>query len=73
MRRPSTSYRCCLQKLPGARYFVRVADGEPLAVLDFGAATWKIAHQDKIVGTAALPPTVTKACLGFGTSRPSLW
>ena len=38
--------------LPGAqmRYFVRAADGETLAVLGFGAAAWKIAPRDKLVG-----------------------
>ncbi len=38
--------------LPGAqmRYFVRAAGGEPLAVLGFGAAAWKIAPRDKLVG-----------------------
>ena len=36
--------------LPGAqmRYFVRAAAGEPLAVLGFGAAAWKIAPRDKL-------------------------
>ncbi len=34
--------------MPGAqiRYFVRSAEGEPLAVLGFGAAAWKIAPRD---------------------------
>ena len=38
--------------LPGAqmRYLVRAAGGEPLAVLGFGAAAWKIAPRDELVG-----------------------
>ena len=38
--------------MPGAqiRYFVRSAEGEPLAVLGFGAAAWKIAPRDKLIG-----------------------
>ena len=38
--------------LPGAqmRYLARAAGGEPLAVLGFGAAAWKIAPRDKLVG-----------------------
>ena len=38
--------------MPGAqlRYFVRSAEGEPLAVLGFGAAAWKTAPRDKFIG-----------------------
>ncbi len=38
--------------MPGAqiRYFVRSAEGESLAVLGFGAAAWKIAPRDKLIG-----------------------
>ena len=44
--------------LPGAqmRYFARAVDGEPLAVLGFGAAAWKIAPRDKLVGSRDPPP-----------------
>ena len=42
-------YHCYLT-LPGAQHFVRAAGSEPLAVLGFGAAAWKIAPQDKLVG-----------------------
>ena len=43
------------------RYFVRAAGGEPLAVLGFGAAAWKIAPQ--LVGpeTRHLPLAVNNA------------
>ena len=38
--------------LPGAqmRYFVRALNGEPLAVLGFGAAAWKTAPRDEFIG-----------------------
>ena len=38
--------------LPGAqmRYFVRAPNGEPLAVLGFGAAAWKTAPRDEFIG-----------------------
>ena len=38
--------------MPGAqiRYFVRSAEGEALAALGFGAAAWKIAPRDKLIG-----------------------
>ena len=38
--------------LPGAqmRYFVRATNGEPLAVLGFGAAAWKTAPRDEFIG-----------------------
>ena len=44
--------------MPGAqlRYFVRSAEGEPLAVLGFGAAAWKTAPQ--VLGSAASAPFV---------------
>ena len=45
--RPSTS---ALRPMPGAQHFVRSANGELLAVLGFGAAAWKIAPWDKLVG-----------------------
>ena len=37
--------------LPGAqiRYFVRATNGEPLAVLGFGAAAWKTAPRDEFI------------------------
>ncbi len=44
--------------LPGAqmRYLVRAAGGEPLAVLGFGAAAWKIAPRDELVEPRDPPP-----------------
>ena len=36
--------------MPGAQHFVRSAEGEPLAVLGFGAAAWKTAPRDKFIG-----------------------
>ena len=36
--------------MPGSRHFVRSAEGEPLAMLGFGAAAWKTAPRDKFIG-----------------------
>ena len=41
-----------LHEVPGAqmRYFVRATNGDPLAVLGFGAAAWKTAPRDAFIG-----------------------
>ena len=63
--------------LPGAqmRYLVRAAGGEPLAVLGFGAAAWKIAPRDELVEPRDPPPhrwrsTMPGPCPGSKISRP---
>ena len=55
--------------LPGAqmRYFVRTASGEPLAVLGFGAAAWKIAPRDKL----GMPRPAAATCRWRSTTPDS--
>ena len=45
-------HRALRSRVPGAqmRYFVRANNGEPLAVLGFGAAAWKTAPRDEFIG-----------------------
>ncbi len=70
----------CHSTLPGAQHFVRAAGGEPLAVLGFGAAAWKIAPRDELVEPRDPPPQPAaggQQCPGLALGQksrvPSLW